>query len=287
VPSSRERADLANDDPREGSIRFVRLPTLFGAEVMDVRQLSRKWAYFHETYSFCSASWVADPRDVGWRYRQRTHYMNASGVQLMEPGEFHSNTVAAPVADFRVLLVSSALVQRLHVETTGRARPVHLSRAQLGPGSVRNSLQAIATAIVDAGDGDRAEDLLYDFMQTLSLHGCFETACPPMFRERGRKGVRVARDLIHAAWNQRLPLSAISEAAQLPVPTLERAFREAFGTSPRQYQIHLRMMRGKELLRARDVSIVEAAQECGFRDPKYFSRLFKREFHCRPSEYRA
>ena len=55
----------------EGCIRFVRFDALPGVEVMDVRHVSRQWAYFHETYSFCAATWVADARDVRLRVALR------------------------------------------------------------------------------------------------------------------------------------------------------------------------------------------------------------------------
>jgi len=32
---------------------------------------------------------------------------------------------------------------------------------------------------------------------------------------------------------------------------------------------------------------VRFGQHCGFADPKYFAKLFRREFGCLPSEYQA
>jgi AraC-like DNA-binding protein len=285
-PESGQQPSLDAELAQEGSIQFVRLPGLPGVEVMDVRHVGRKWAYFHETYSLCVASWVADPRDIPWRYRQRTHQMNATGVQLMEPGEFHSNLIEAPPADFRVLMLAPETVRKLAMDLSGRDRPVHFTCAQLYAGPIRDALAALAASIVDAGDAELAEERLYRAFALLGTHGCLELGAPSTLVERGRRGVRTARDLIHSAWNQHLPLAAISAAADLPIATLERAFHEAYGTSPRQYQIHLRLMRGKELLKRGEAQVLTAAQACGFRDPKYFARLFKREFGCRPSAYR-
>jgi AraC-like DNA-binding protein len=285
-PEPGQQSSLDADIAREGSIRFVRLPELPGVEVMDVRHVTRKWAYFHETYSLCVASWVADPRDIPWRYRQRTHQMNPTGVQLMEPGEFHANLVEAPPADFRVLMLGPELVRKLSVELSGRDRPVHFTQAQLYAGPVRDALSTLVASVVDTGDTELAEERLYKVFGLLGSHGCLELGAPSTLTERGRRRVRTARDLIHSAWNQHLPLAAISAAADLPIATLERAFYEAYGTSPRQYQIHLRLMRGKELLRRGEAQVLSAARACGFRDPKYFTRLFKREFGCPPSAYR-
>jgi AraC-like DNA-binding protein len=275
----------SGDGAGEGSIGFVRYPELFGAEVMDVRGVSRKWSYFHETYAFCSASWVADPRDVPWRYRQRTHLMNPDGVQLMQPGELHANLHVAPPANFRVLFVAPATMQRLCREVGAPDRLPHLTVAQLYDGPVRRVLHELTSALVQERDLERAELGLYRLVETLWRHEGLESQPPSSLRERGRKPILVARDLIHSSWNEHLPISTLVGEVKLPLATLERAFRDTFGTSPRQYQLRLRLMRGKELFRKGETSVTSVAHSCGFQDPKYFSRIFKREFGCQPSDY--
>lgn len=269
-----------------GTIGFVRFEELPGVEVMDVRQVSRKWSYFHETFTFCLVSRVDDARDIGWRYRQATHQMRPEGVQLMEPGELHANVDVAPHADFRVLLLCPALVLDLCRRLGGSERPPHLTVAQLYGGPVRRVLRELTVALVDNEDVERAELGLYRLLQTLGDQGCLEGMRSPARRERGRKAVLAARDLIHASWNQHLPVTTLTQQVQLPLATLERAFREVFGTSPHQYQLRLRLMRGKELFKTANASVAEVARWCGFRDPKYFSRIFKREFGCQPSDYK-
>jgi transcriptional regulator GlxA family with amidase domain len=144
----------------------------------------------------------------------------------------------------------------------------------------------LTVSLVDDGDVERSELGLYRLIQTLWDQDCFECVRSPMRRERGRKAVFAARDLIHASWNEHLPVTTLTEEVRLPLATLERAFRDAFGTSPRQYQLHLRLMRGKELFKNGAGSVGEVARQCGFQDPKYFARLFKREFGRQPSDYK-
>ncbi|HKY34352.1 MAG TPA: AraC family transcriptional regulator [Polyangiaceae bacterium] len=252
---------------------------------MDVRGVSRKWIYFHETYSFCGASRVEDRADVPWRYRQRTHQMNQGGVQLMEPGELHANLQVAPRADFRVLFLAPSTVQRVCRELGAPDRLPHLTVAQLYDGPVRRILNQLTDVLVERGDIERGELGIYRLIEALWRQGCLELPPTTVLRERGRKAVKAARDLIHSSWNEHLPISTLTSEVRLPLATLERAFREAFGTSPRQYQLHLRLMRGKELFRHGAGSVAEVARQCGFRDPKYFSRVFKREFGCQPSDY--
>lgn len=275
----------SRESANEGSIGFVRYPELSGVEVMDVRGVSRKWSYFHETYSFCSVSWVAGHEDVPWRYRQRTHLMNQGGVQLMQPGELHANLDVAPPANFRVLLLAPATMQRLCREVGAPDRLPHLTVAQLYDGPVRRVLHELTSAVVQDGDVQRAELGLYRLVETLWRHEALEGQPPTSLRERGRKPILVARDMIHSSWNEHLPISTLIGEVKLPLATLERAFRDTFGTSPRQYQLRLRLMRGKELFRKGETSVTSVAHSCGFQDPKYFSRIFKREFGCQPSDY--
>ncbi|WP_058303892.1 response regulator [Gorillibacterium timonense] len=50
--------------------------------------------------------------------------------------------------------------------------------------------------------------------------------------------------------------------------------------------IHLRIERAKELLRHRDLKIYEIAEQAGFNDVKYFSKLFKKLTGSSPVDYR-
>ena len=65
--------------------------------------------------------------------------------------------------------------------------------------------------------------------------------------------------------------------------TLQRAFHEHFGISPKQYLTRLRMNRALELLSLCELSVREVAYACGFTDEKYFSRAFKKHYGCPPS----
>ncbi|HXK19609.1 MAG TPA: AraC family transcriptional regulator [Polyangiaceae bacterium] len=294
-PGSNKRAparELLSIEPAsagQGRIDLLRLSRLGGVEVMDVEDVSRKWTYFHETYSFCVASRVASTEAVPWRYRLRTQSMHSEGVQLMEPGELHANLVDAPRADFRVLMLSPKRVMEVARQLGWeRESPLHLRVAQLGHGAVRKSLQTLMKAIVDDGDLERSELGVYRLLETLSKHGCLETRLPTRRdpRCRGESAAWRARDLIHEHWNQHLPVDVVTTMVGIPMSTLERAFKAAYGTSPRQYQTHLRLIRAKELLKNGQTSVTAAASEVGFHDPDYFSRIFRREFGSGPNGYR-
>lgn len=63
-------------------------------------------------------------------------------------------------------------------------------------------------------------------------------------------------------------------------------FRKVMGRTPAAYITFLRMMKARELLQDLDMPISEVARECGYDDPLYFSRVFRRTVGVSPSDYR-
>jgi len=65
-----------------------------------------------------------------------------------------------------------------------------------------------------------------------------------------------------------------------------RVFKEAFGVSPAEYQIRLRMREAQKLLLFSDLSIAQIAERTGYADQFHFSRTFKRRFGQSPAPFR-
>jgi AraC family transcriptional regulator len=66
-----------------------------------------------------------------------------------------------------------------------------------------------------------------------------------------------------------------------------RLFRQAFGSSPYQYGIRLRLEEAERLLRKERMPMIEIASTLGFENPQSFSRLFAQRYGCTPSAFRA
>ncbi len=92
---------------------------------------------------------------------------------------------------------------------------------------------------------------------------------------------------LHDNFSQRLSSAELAEMAGLSVGHFERRFRHAFGTSPRQYLVRIRIEHAASLLRESDQSISQIALACGFYDHAHFSRSFQRIMHQAPSQYRC
>ncbi|MDO3411860.1 AraC family transcriptional regulator [Saccharibacillus sp. CPCC 101409] len=67
---------------------------------------------------------------------------------------------------------------------------------------------------------------------------------------------------------------------------LSRCLKQYTGLSPLAYRHRLQTERAKRLLAHSDEPLARIGERCGFPDPNYFARLFKRESGLTPGEYR-
>ena len=72
------------------------------------------------------------------------------------------------------------------------------------------------------------------------------------------------------------PISKLCQVAGMSRATLQRNFQNATGTSPRQYQLQLRIAEATTLLQTTDKTMDDIAAELGFGNQNYFSRQFKK-----------
>lgn len=97
--------------------------------------------------------------------------------------------------------------------------------------------------------------------------------------------VRKAMEYLDAHAATDVTIDDIAAAADVPVRTLQRAFRQAFDVSPMTYLKHLRLDRVRARLKACDGDGVTAiAFECGFTHLGRFARDYRLRFGETPSE---
>lgn len=68
---------------------------------------------------------------------------------------------------------------------------------------------------------------------------------------------------------------------------LSRAFKAAYGVSPKRYLMNLKLERAASLLETTDLPVSVVARSLGFQDPLAFSRTFSRIYGVSPSARRA
>lgn len=82
-------------------------------------------------------------------------------------------------------------------------------------------------------------------------------------------------------------LPELAEAAAVSKAHLARLFRRQFGVGVVEGLELVRLARAEILLTRSNLSITEVARECGFPDPLYFSRRFRKAFGVGPRAYRG
>ena len=83
-----------------------------------------------------------------------------------------------------------------------------------------------------------------------------------------------------------LKIDDIADAMGMSRSVLYTKIKQQLGMTPIDFVRHVRIMRACELLKDTDEALSSVAFAVGFSDPKYFSKVFKRETGIVPTEYR-
>ena len=85
--------------------------------------------------------------------------------------------------------------------------------------------------------------------------------------------------------NSDLSIDDFCKAMGMSRTVLYVRVKKVFGSSPNNFIQEIRIKKALALMKDPGVSISEVAYKCGFSDPKYFSRCFKKTMGCSPTEY--
>lgn len=96
----------------------------------------------------------------------------------------------------------------------------------------------------------------------------------------------VVQEYIENRFDRDIDSVMISHDLGMNYRYLSTVFKEYTGTTIRGYLNLVRVRQATALLRSTSLNVSEVARQVGFRDPLYFSRIFKREMGLSPSEYR-
>ena len=95
-----------------------------------------------------------------------------------------------------------------------------------------------------------------------------------------------ALDYIQHHYAEDISVAQLSKVACASEAYLYEIFKKNLGTSPIAYLNHYRISVASEMLKQTDESVGKISEIVGFRDPAYFSRVFRRTFRVSPREYR-
>ena len=98
--------------------------------------------------------------------------------------------------------------------------------------------------------------------------------------------IQAAKAYIQEHYNENLKLEDVAEQIYLAPSYFGVLFKKEVGESFSSYLTSVRMEKAKELLSDIRYNIAEIANEVGYQDKRYFSKLFKEQVGVTPKEYR-
>jgi two-component system response regulator YesN len=107
--------------------------------------------------------------------------------------------------------------------------------------------------------------------------------------EREQQTVTVldkARHYIGERFSEELSLEEVADHVHLNPFYFSKIFKQQEGETFIDYVTGLRINNAKELIAAGDLSLKEVCYRVGYKDPNYFSRVFKKVTGFTPTEYR-
>ncbi len=223
----------------------------------------------------------------GWQlnYRGVIHNVPSETLVVTQPGESHQ--VYAPSersGTFRGLQVGLDLLQQVATEVAGRETGLPLfPMPVVHDGDFNTQFVRVHQAIERSSSQLEQQTLTLDLLAQLILR--YSEDPPDLANsETEIQPVHHVRDYLEDNYNREISLEQLAQVANLSSFHLNRSFSRTFGMPPHAYQIQLRILQAKRLLR-RGQSIESIAIETGFVSQSHFGSHFKRLVCITPKQY--
>lgn len=127
------------------------------------------------------------------------------------------------------------------------------------------------------------EQLKHWFVEKMS------NACNNIITKREEKSsstIEMAKEYIRNNFSKDISLDDVSRSVNISSYYFSKIFKEETGENFIEYLTAVRIEKAKELLNNSDCSMKEICALCGYSDPNYFSRSFKKNVGVTPTEYK-
>ncbi len=114
-------------------------------------------------------------------------------------------------------------------------------------------------------------------------------ACRNVISKREEKSndiIKNAKLYIADNFSKEISLDDVSRFVNISPYYFSKLFKEESGLNFIEYLTNIRIDKAKELLTSSDMSMKEICVACGYTDPNYFSRSFKKNVGVTPTEYK-
>lgn len=100
------------------------------------------------------------------------------------------------------------------------------------------------------------------------------------------KRMKVMLEYLHQHYDENVQLAQLASLVNISERECLRCFRKILEDTPVQYLLKYRVSKAASYLEETTLSITEVSARCGFDDPSYFAKIFKRFVHISPRAYR-
>ena len=239
----------------------------------------------HETYSFG----VTEHGAQSFTCRGAAHTSAAGMVMAFNPEDPHDGHAANALGfTYRMVHIGPELVADALEDATGRRTGLPLFPTPVvDDPALAGALRALHAALLD--ETGRATALRRDELLAATVAQIVRrAAASPATAARVRHPAVAARarSVLHDRLTDDLTIDDLARAAGASRYAVYRAFHDAYGLAPSDYQRQLRLRRARDLI-ASGTPIAQAAALAGFADQSHLTRWFTRCFGLTPGAYRA
>lgn len=238
----------------------------------------------HDTYSFG----VTEDGAQAFKCRGSLRTSAAGMVMALNPDDPHDGHAADRLGfTYRMVHIGPELVEGVLADMTGRPAARPLFREPVVQDLVLAArLHALHRAIVGEAPALRLDEALTSAVIAIVERASASTRRIPAPAPGGMaKAVERARALLHDDYLADLTTDDLAAAAGCSRYALYRAFQNAFGMAPSDYQRQLRLRAARRLI-ATGLPISDAAASTGFTDQAHLTRWFSRTYGITPGTYR-
>lgn len=104
--------------------------------------------------------------------------------------------------------------------------------------------------------------------------------------QKNLQAVKKAADYIRENSDKKITIDEIAQVVYLSPCYLSRIFKQSLGCTLMEYLTQVRVEKAKKMLKNPKYNITQVAEESGFEDPGYFTRVFKKIEGITPSRYK-
>ena len=263
-------------------IDVVRLPHMAGVELQVgtavTRTVPRHW---HDEYHLS-----AHTGGCGQLCYAGTTYANPVGsLNLVAPGEIHSNAVRTPEGcDFLAMNFEPGLFRQA-ARALGCATDPAFSHPTTDDRETFQRFVRLHHLLTGSAEPLEQESAVQAFLASLlQRHTRSRAVSKPLGRER--RAVRRVREYLAENYARQVRLSELASLTKLSPFHLARVFTREVGIPPHAFLKQVRLAHAKALLRKR-LPIARVAAETGFADQSHLTRAFRELVGISPGAYRT